>query len=105
MGNDEDAHRRGLSGRRGKRWRPGPRRGPDKRQTWMQRSAESGAVEDGLWRTPTWRAKCRIMGFGRPLRFEQWGAHGDLSPTVLRPISSRDLNWKQQTTQGTRGLY
>ena len=31
--------------------------------------------------TPTWRTKCRISGSGRPLRFELWGAHEDLSPT------------------------
>ena len=62
-------------------------------------------VEDKFWRTPTWRAKCRISGSGRPLRFEHWGVHGDLSPTDLRPISSRDLSWKQQGTQGTQGLY
>ena len=31
-------------------------------------------MEDELRRTPTWRAKCRISGSGRPLRFELWGA-------------------------------
>ena len=30
-----------------------------------------------LRRTPTWRAKCRISGSGRPSRFEHWGARGD----------------------------
>src|SRR3954470_12635019 len=77
MENDEDAHQRGPSGRRGKRWRPGARRGPNERQTWMRWSEESGAVEDRFRRTPTWRAKCRITGSGRPLRFKLWGARGD----------------------------
>ena len=49
-------------------------------------------AEERFQCTPTWRAKCRISGSGRPLRFEHWGARGDLSPTDLRPISSRDLN-------------
>ena len=31
---------------------------------------------------------CRMLGSGRPLRFELWGAHEDLSPTDLRPIVS-----------------
>ena len=68
-------------------------------------ATERDAEEEGFRRTPTWRAKCRISGSGRPLRFEHWGARGDLSPTDLRPISSRALSWKQRTTQGTRGLY
>src|SRR3954462_14288195 len=51
-------------------------------------------AEERFRRTPTWRAKCRISGSGRPLRFELWGARGDLSPTDLRPISSCDLSWK-----------
>ena len=67
----------------------------------MERDAE----EEGFRRTPTWRAKCWISGSGRPLRFEHWGARGDLSPIDLCPISLRDLSWKQRTTQGTRGLY
>ena len=62
-------------------------------------------AEERFRRTPTWRAKCQISGSSRPLRFEHWGVGGDLSPTDLRPISSRDLSWKQRTTQGTRGLY
>ena len=51
------------------------------------------------------QCSCRISGSGRPLRFEHWVVHGDLSPTDLRPISLRDLSWKQRTTQGTQGLY
>ena len=34
-------------------------------------------MEDEFRRTPTWRAKCRISGSGRPLRFKHWGARGD----------------------------
>ena len=33
-------------------------------------------------RTPTWRAKYRMWGSGKPLRFEHWGACEDLSLTV-----------------------
>ena len=62
-------------------------------------------AEERFQRTPTWHAKCRISGSGRPLRFEHWGVRRDLSPTDLRPISSRDLGWKPRTTQGTQGLY
>ena len=32
---------------------------------------------DEFRRTPTWRAKCRISGSGRPLRFKLWGARED----------------------------
>ena len=48
-------------------------------------------AEERFQCTPTWRAKCRISGSGRPLRFERWGARGDLSPTDLRPIFSCEL--------------
>ena len=48
-------------------------------------------VEERFRRTPTWRAKCQISGSGRPLRFEHWGAHGDLSPTNLHLILSCEL--------------
>ena len=68
-------------------------------------SGRAGSQEGGLRRTPTWRTKCRILGSGRPLRFEHSGACGGLSPTDLCPISSRDFSWKQRTTQGTQGLY
>src|SRR3954464_9746503 len=43
----------------------------------MRQPEEDGAAEGRLRRTPTWRAKCRITGSGRPLRFELWGARGD----------------------------
>ena len=105
MGNDEGVCRRAPSGRRGWREQPGARREPDERQTWMRWSEKNRTMEGKFRRTPTWCAKCWISGSGRPLRFEHWGAHGDLSPTDLRPISSRDLSWKQRTTQGTQGLY
>ena len=104
-GNDGGIRRRAPSGRRGWREQPGARRGLDERQTWMRWTAKRKAAEGGFRCTPTWRAKCQISGSGRPLRFEHWGARGDLSPTDLRPISLRDLCWKQQKTQGTRGLY
>ena len=35
--------------------------------------------EAKLQRTPTWGAKCWITGFGKPLRFELWGAHEEHS--------------------------
>ena len=80
--------------------------GRDRRASAMDTTEDHTRIaEERFRRTPTWRAKCQISGFGRPLRFEHRGARGDLSPTDLRPISLRDLSWKQQTTQGTRGLY
>ena len=85
-GNGEDARRQEPSGRRGKRERPGARRGPDERQTWAQWSEENGVVEDEFLRTPTWRAKCRISGSGRPLRFEHWGARGDFASYLPAPL-------------------
>src|SRR4051812_4777825 len=94
MGNDEDARLREPSGRRGKRWRPGARRGPDERRTWTRRSEESGAVEDKFRRTPTWRAKCRISGSSRPLRFELWGARGDYA--LYLSVSQRSELLKEQ---------
>ena len=36
--------------------------------------------------TTTWRAKCRISGSGRPLRFEHWGAHGDFAFYLPAPL-------------------
>ena len=62
------------------------RRGPDERQTWARWSEENGVVEDESRRTPTWRAKCRISGSGRPLRFEHWGAHGDFAFYLPAPL-------------------
>ena len=57
-------------------------------------------MEDESWRTPTWRAKCRISGSGRPLRFEHWGA-GEISPpTYLR--SSALLGSKLRKEQHKR---
>src|SRR3954463_14606992 len=94
MGNDEDAHRQEPSRRRGKRWRPGARRGPDERQTWTRRSEDSGAVENKFRRTPTWRAKCRISGSGRPLRFELSGARGDYALYLC--VSQRSKLLKEQ---------
>ena len=34
-------------------------------------------MEDEFRHTPTWRAKCRISGSSRPLRFKLWGACED----------------------------
>ena len=42
-------------------------------------------MEDESRHTPTWRAKCRISGSGRPLRFEHWGAHGDFASYLPAP--------------------
>ena len=42
-------------------------------------------VEDEFRRTPTWRAKYRISGSGRPLRFEHWGRAEISPPTYLHP--------------------
>ena len=53
----------------------------------MRWSEENGAVDDEFRRTPTWRAKCRISGSGRPLRFKHWGAHGDYA--FYLPASQR----------------
>ena len=56
-----------------------------------------GTVEDEFRRTPTWRAKCRISGSGRPLRFEHWGARGDFASYYLHPYASlRSKLWKEQ---------
>ena len=105
MGNGEDARRQGPSGRRGKRVRPGTRRGPDERQTWTRWSEENGVVEDEFWRTPTWCAKCRILGSGRPLRFEHWGARGDFASYLPAPLRHARIKAMKRTTQETGGLY
>ena len=55
-------------------------------QTWARWSEENGVVEDEFRRTPTWRAKCRISGSGRPLRFEHWGARGDFASYLPAPL-------------------
>ena len=65
----------------------------------------AGRQEGELRRTPTWRAKCRISGSGRPLRFELWGAHGDLSTTDSRFYGSQEILARKKNTQRTRGLY
>ena len=41
-------------------------------ETTERRSDE--LMEGKLRRTPTWRAKCRMWGSGKPLRFEHWDA-------------------------------
>ena len=54
-------------------------------------------MEDESRRTPTWRAKCRISGSGRPSRFELWGACGDLAfYCLLLAASLRSKLWKEQ---------
>ena len=87
-GNGQDARQQEPSGRRGKRERPGARRGPDERQTWMRWSEKNRTTEDEFRRTPTWRAKCRISGSGRPLRFKHWGARGDFASYLPAPLAS-----------------
>ena len=59
-------------------------------------------MEDEFRRTPTWRAKCRILGSGRPLRFEHWGAHEDLSLPAHVSKSRKDLSKKDEHTTDTR---
>ena len=71
----------------------------------MTKTSFSGTMERVTDLLEIIHTDCRILGSDRPLGFEHWGARGDLSPTNLRPISSRDLSWKQRTTQGTKGLY
>ena len=54
-------------------------------------------MEDEFRRTPTWRAKCRISGSDRPLRFEHWGARGDFAFDLPAPPASlRSKLWKEQ---------
>ena len=81
------------------RWEPSRRlerrKQPDERQPWTQRSEKSRATEDEFRRTPTWRAKCRIRGSGRPLRFEHWGARGDYAfylPALQRSKLLKELH-------------
>ena len=60
-------------------------------------------MEDESRRTPTWRAKCRISGSGRPLRFELWGACGDHPPyRLLSCCLARDLDYPKNNTRDTR---
>src|SRR3954462_8609201 len=67
----------------------------------MRRSKESGAVKSRLRRTPTWRAKCRITGSGRPLRFELWGARGDRALYLSVSLGSKLL----QEQRMRHGVY
>ena len=53
----------------------------------MRWAAKHEATEGGFRCTPSWRAKCRISGSGRPSRFELWGARGDHTPCL--PMSRR----------------
>ena len=62
-------------------------------------------MEDKFWRTPTWRAKCRIPGSGRPLRFKHWGARGDFASYLPAPLRHARIEAMKITTQGTHGLY
>ena len=57
-------------------------------------------MEDEFRRTPTWRAKCRISGSGRPLRFDLYGAHKDLPPTNPRLIASRESKLNDEQHEG-----
>ena len=84
--NNGEAHRREPSGRRGRREQPGARRELGERLPWMRRTMECGMAEERFRRTPTWRAKCRISGSGRPLRFEHWGARGDFASYLPAPL-------------------
>ena len=43
------------------------------------------ATEGKLWRTPTWRAKCRITGFGKNLKVRTLGCARRSPPTDPRP--------------------
>ena len=70
--NYEVAHRREPSERHGWRGRPGAQREHGKCPPWRRRSDE--LMEGKLRHTPTRRAKCRMWGSGKPLRFELWGA-------------------------------
>ena len=96
---------------RGKRLCAG---GPRRPQIWVARLVSGHgdddatgheAVEGGFRHTPTWCAKCRILGSGRPLRFEHWGARGDFA--FYLPVPHRiamNLSYTMNNT-GTRGLY
>ena len=55
------------------------------RLTWIRWSVKNRALEDEFRRTPTWRAKCRISGSGRPSRFEHLGARGGFALYLPAP--------------------
>ena len=74
---------------------------------WVARHRNRGVLadqltEERLQRTPTWRAKCRILGSGKPLRFEHWGAHEDLSLPSSLSQRSQGLARRSQGTRDTR---
>ena len=62
-------------------------------------------MEDEFRRTPTWRAKCRILGSDRPLRFEHWGARGDFAFYPPAPHRRAKIYAMERTSQETRCLY
>ena len=41
-----------------------------------------------------------MLGSGKPLRFELWGAHEDLPPTNLRPNASRESRLNNEQHEG-----
>ena len=46
---------------------------------------------------------CQMLGSGRPLRFELWGAHGDHSPYRLTSRRlAKDLGYTKNNTRDTR---
>ena len=61
-------------------------------------------MEDEFRRTPTWRAKCRISGSGKPLRFEHWGARGDFASYLPAPLRHTRIKAMKRTTEGTQGF-
>ena len=62
-------------------------------------------MENEFRRTPTWRAKCRISGSGRPLRFEHWGARGGFTLYLPAPLHLTKIYAMERTAQETQGLY
>ena len=61
---------------------------------------ESEPTEGRASAPPTWRAKCRMLGSGRPLRFELLGRREDLPPTNPRPIASRESKLNDEQHEG-----
>ena len=62
-------------------------------ETMERRSGE--LMEGKLRRTPTWHAKCRMWGSGKPSRFEHWGARGDYAfylPVLQRSKLLKELH-------------
>ena len=61
-------------------------------------------MDNEFRRTPTWRAKCRILGSGRPLRFEHWGARGDYAfylSTSQRSRLPKELHKRHKVYTGS----